>query len=91
LFSRSNTPGVRLEVDVDAVGAASEGADLVVEEQVEHHLRERHRDHDEVDAVRADHEEADDQREAADASTASGSVHHRLTAPRPEDTSEGSA
>jgi hypothetical protein len=48
----------RLEVDVEAVRAAQ---DLVVEEEVEHHLRERHGDHDEVDAVGAHHEEADDQ------------------------------
>jgi hypothetical protein len=60
LLSRSNRwPSGRLEVDVEAVRAAQR---LVVEEQVEHHLRERHRDHDEVDAVGAHHEEADDQR-----------------------------
>ena len=51
-----------LEVDVQPVRAAQ---NLVVEEQEKHHLRKRHRDHDEVDAVCAHHEEADHQRRQA--------------------------
>jgi hypothetical protein len=50
----------RLGIDVDAVGAAAELG--VVEDEVQH-LGEGQRHHDEIDAARAQHQQAGDQRE----------------------------
>jgi hypothetical protein len=50
--------GIGLEIEVQAIGAAQR---LDVKEQEIHHLRKRHGDHDEVDAVRADDKKADQQ------------------------------
>jgi hypothetical protein len=67
---------IRLEVDVDAVRAAQR---LVVEEQEEHHLRERHGDHDEVDAGVRTTKKPMTSAARPEAATAAGKVHHRLT------------